>query len=154
MDKDQIKQKAHDLFLVDGGKEQGHYFHGRSMLPLFREGDRLLVRSLNWNALRVGDVIIFRQDLKYPTRRVVRLYNGAALVVGDNWITQRQLIQSDQIVSVVYGRSRDGHALSSEQVRWRIYKTVCLMRFRIFERADRLLRKLARRVAGLSLISH
>ena len=40
--------------------EQLLQYHGRSMWPLFREGDLIVVRPVAWETLRVGDCIAFR----------------------------------------------------------------------------------------------
>lgn len=42
--------------------EQLLQYHGRSMWPVFREGDLIVLRPVSCDALRVGDCIAFRTD--------------------------------------------------------------------------------------------
>jgi hypothetical protein len=131
MEKGFIKQRAHDIFIAEGQGDRGHYFHGNSMLPVFREADYLMLKQIGWENLRVGNVVVFRDELRYPTRRIVKKYSDAVLVVGDNWIDQKQLINSERILGVVYSRRREKRTITSNDIEWKFHMYICLMRFRL-----------------------
>ena len=48
------------------------YFHGESMRPFLVEGDAVVLTPVEWDEIRIGDVITYRAEEKFPTRRVVR----------------------------------------------------------------------------------
>mgnify|MGYP001279846509 CR=1 FL=1 len=55
-------QKTRDSNVPFEPDEQLLHYHGRSMWPLFREGDLLVVRPVACDTLRVGDCIAFRTN--------------------------------------------------------------------------------------------
>ena len=71
MERAQAQRVAGELQLVRSASLSNARFHGLSMLPLLREGDRVVVQSVVWQQIRRGDVITYRCADKYPTRRVV-----------------------------------------------------------------------------------
>ena len=74
---------AREIQLLHGAS--GAQFHGRSMEPLLRDGDELAVEPVRWADIRVGDILTYRLDDRYPTLRVVRRFPGRLVLRGDNW---------------------------------------------------------------------
>src|SRR6266436_196083 len=44
---------------------------GRSMLPLINDGEMLHVQRANIAKLKVGDIVLFRQDTKFKAHRII-----------------------------------------------------------------------------------
>ncbi len=62
------------------------FYSGESMSGVFRPGDELLCRSLPYNELRIGDVIVFSAESgKLIVHRVIRFSDsGDPVTMGDN----------------------------------------------------------------------
>ena len=53
--------------------------------PFLRDGDELVVERVAWEAIRVGDIVTYRLDDRFPTCRVVARLGGKLLLKADNW---------------------------------------------------------------------
>ncbi len=80
-DADRIRLIGKELQVELSSTENSLYFHGTSMSPFLQEGDLVIVRSVAWKDLRLGDIVTYRHEEKFPTRRIVRIW-------GD-WLTLR-----------------------------------------------------------------
>jgi hypothetical protein len=62
------------------------YFHGETMRPLLGEGDHVVVEPIAWEDIRRGDIVTYRFEDKFPTRRVIRIDrdNGMLVIRGDS----------------------------------------------------------------------
>lgn len=81
--------------------------YGKSMLPVLKEGQDVV--SMNWfYKVKVGDIVVIKQDGKEMVKRVQKVQGNKVLVQGDNAqesIDSRQFgpVKMDQIVGkVVY----------------------------------------------------
>jgi hypothetical protein len=86
-------------------------YQGRSMWPVFQEGDLLEVRPVNLQELRVGDCLTYRlnDSETLVTHRVRAIRGGLILTHGDAFPWPDDLSVSEkQIVGRVIGRFRLG----------------------------------------------
>src|SRR5687768_1491996 len=88
-------------------------FHGESMLPLLRDGDRVIVEATRWGDIRVGDLVTYRFEDKFPTRRVVGKGRRGLLAWCDNWPDLRFTILRHDVLGKVIARERDGARLAA-----------------------------------------
>jgi hypothetical protein len=72
--------------------------------------------------VRVGDVVTYRFEDKFPTRRVMVVDRGARqlVVMGDSIPEGREyLVDFDDVIARVTRRRRDGEWLATTDWRWR-----------------------------------
>ncbi|MCB2211672.1 nucleotidyltransferase family protein [bacterium] len=64
-------------------------YYGGSMRSLFRDGERLRVRACSMDAVRAGDVIVFRasSEERHVVHRVIRREETVLLTRGDDLVT-------------------------------------------------------------------
>jgi hypothetical protein len=93
-------------------------FHGESMRPLLRDGDRVIVESVSWEQIRVGDLVTYRFEDKFPTRRVVRKRADSLLLFCDNWPELRWNVAREDVLGRATARERDGVRLGREDAEW------------------------------------
>jgi len=99
------------------------YFHGLTMLPLLREGDEVLTEPIDWGDVRIGDVVTYRFEDKFPTRRVVAIDRAARrfVIMGDSIPGRREyLVPFEDVLARVVRRRRDGHWLDVTSPTWRL----------------------------------
>ena len=97
------------------------FFHGYLMLPLLREGDEVEVEEVATDAIRVGDVVTYRDGEKFPTRRVMELVDGGRtlVIMGDSVRPRRTwLVDVDDVLGRVVRRGRDGSWITTRNWRW------------------------------------
>lgn len=91
----------------DAGREMSFTISGSSMEPLLKSGDRVAVRSVHPEQMKMGDIIAFRSEGRVVIHRLVgRRKTGRGLVYcqkGDNligwtWILEEAII--GKVVSV------------------------------------------------------
>lgn len=111
-----------ELQLADSRKRPV-YFHGLTMLPLLVEGDDVETVPVRGEDVRVGDVVTYRFDDKYPTRRVVvadrerrRLVIKGDSIEGD----REDHVDFDDVLAKVTRRRRDGEWLTTSDWEWRV----------------------------------
>lgn len=78
---------------------------GTSMLPLLRAGkDRVLLTAAQGDALRVGDIPLYRRrNGQYVLHRLVAVTPDGYTMLGDNQTVSEPGVQPDQILAVVKG---------------------------------------------------
>ena len=79
-------------------------YHGNSMRGTFREGDLLLVRSINFASICPGDVITFKSSrcVKLIAHRVRAVFNGSLLTRGDALqFSDREIVTPDMFLGRV-----------------------------------------------------
>lgn len=94
------------------------YFHGETMRPFMGEGDLVEVEPVAWNDIRRGDIITYRFEDKFPTRRVIRIDRDRELLVlrGDSirgwpdFHVSRHDVLGRAVVVVRNGRRIDRHS--------------------------------------------
>jgi signal peptidase I len=57
------------------------YFHGETMRPFLGEGDLIIVEPVSWADIEVGDIVTYRFEEKFPTRRVVKIDRGSGTLI-------------------------------------------------------------------------
>ena len=95
---------------------------GRSMLPLIRDGDLVLVAH-GHAAVRQGDVVVFRREGELVAHRVLRVYGSGAgkrfLTKGDNALRLDPLLSAEEIVGRVLDVRRGDRQMSLDTTAWR-----------------------------------
>jgi len=92
-------------------------FHGNSMSPFLEDGDELIVITVNWGEIKIGDIITYRLDNKFPTYRVVKKLQDYLLLKPDNWPQIFQVHRED-ILGKVIERRRGVSSLSHTNWQW------------------------------------
>lgn len=97
---------------------------GRSMLPLFREGDQVLVEH-GGAGVRRGDIVVFRHGERLITHRVLRRRRQAGEVFyvtkGDNVLHLDPPVRAGEIVGRVLAIKRGGADISLDTAAWRAF---------------------------------
>jgi len=117
MKQDAVKGVAQGLQLLRS-HQMDVRFHGDSMLPFLYDGDRVIVEAVDWNDIRVGDLIAYRLEDKFPTRRVVRRGGDSLLLWCDNWPDLRFRVRREQVLGRAIARERDGTRLHRSDGEW------------------------------------
>jgi hypothetical protein len=98
------------------------YFHGETMRPLLGEGDRIIVQPVEWNEIRPGDIVTYRFEDKFPTRRVIDIQRERDLLIirGDSirdWPDYR--VRREDVLGRAEVRLRDGQRIDRQSPEWR-----------------------------------
>lgn len=113
---------AHEIRLARSREVGPVYFHGETMRPFMGEGDLVIVEPVSWDAIAVGDIITYRFNDKFPTRRVVRIDHGAGTAVlrGDSipgWPDFH--VRREDVLGRATVVIRDGVRISRHSLEWR-----------------------------------
>ena len=73
MKKQDVIGIAKELQLESSSRLNLVYFHGETMFHFLQEGDELIVQPVDWNDIVPGDIVTYREELKFPTRRVIKV---------------------------------------------------------------------------------
>ena len=92
------------------------------MLPFLREGDLVILKPVAWDDIRCGDIITYRNEDKFPTRRV--LFKGAAQlsVRCDSWPDYVDTVDVDDVLGRAEARYRDERCIRPSGFEWRLAK--------------------------------
>lgn len=103
------------------GKQHFVAVTGRSMLPLIRDGDRVLITH-SAGGVRRGDVILFRREGMLIAHRVLQSCEAGSTFVtkGDNAFDLDPTLNAREIVGRVRAIEREGRCMSLETTPWRI----------------------------------
>jgi uncharacterized repeat protein (TIGR01451 family) len=107
--------------LLAGGFGFRFRARGRSMLPLIRDGDILHVQRTNAAGLRVGDIVLFKQDTKFKAHRIVQRTKGLFITRGDAGREVDGAITGGQIVGKIIAKEcvEGGRMVMLEGLRFR-----------------------------------
>lgn len=72
-----------------------------SMNPVLRKGDKVTAVKKDVSDLKVGEVVVFRQNSKYILHRIVKIDNFVVVTAGDNLRKYDPPISLFDIVGVV-----------------------------------------------------
>lgn len=129
MKADRARQIAQELQLARSSQMRVR-FHGQSMQPLLRDGDRVIVEPVGWDDIRPGDLITYRCEDRFPTRRVVRKRASTLLLWCDNWPHDRFQASRAQVLGRAVARERHGVWLDCRDSEWRAAGRRGLAKFR------------------------
>lgn len=130
MDQTRALRSAQELQLLASARMSPVLFHGKSMLPLFRDGDELTAVPAVWEDIQPGDIITYRLDDRFPTCRVM-VKHGDHLVLGaDNWRWARFEAWREDVLAQVVARQRDGVTLRHTDPEWVRHTQSALLHFR------------------------
>lgn len=95
-------------------------WHGRSMEPFLREGDGIRLEPVAWDDIAVGDIITYRLEDKFPTRRVVKKRPHKLILAADHWPGRIFRVWPEDVVGRVAARSRAGRQIDRHSPEWRL----------------------------------
>lgn len=129
---------------------------GVSMLPLIREGkDVLMIEKCDVLTLKKYDVVLFRRkNIKgrgeYVLHRILKVFpHNRFWIVGDN-CTEGEIVDSDMILGVLKGLSRDNKSVNLNGIRYRLYVLFWCAPYRLrflYIKAKRFIKRLLGAVA-------
>ncbi len=121
---------AHELRLSRAAGPPA-YFHGLTMQPHLVEGDLVVTEPVAAADVRLGDVITYRFEDKFPTRRVVARDGRADrfTCMGDSIPGWREYdVPYEDVLARVVRRQRGGEWLAASDLRWRAQALRVLLR--------------------------
>src|SRR5260370_35522145 len=77
---------------------------GRSMLPLINDGEILHVQTANIAKLKVGDIVLFRQDAKFKDHKIIRKGTHEFITRADAGLDADDAIAGRQIVRKIVAK--------------------------------------------------
>jgi hypothetical protein len=131
MDPSRAKIVAHELQISRSSVSSPVCFHGTSMEPLFVEGDQLVIEHIDWEQIVPGDIVTYRFEDKFPTRRVIEKRSDSLVLSCDNWPMERFQTHRDEILGRAVGRRRDGSWLWTGEDEWRRARLRALRRAKL-----------------------
>ena len=119
---EQVRVAVQELRLARSARMGPVYFHGKTMTPFLVEGDLVIVEPVEWDDIEVGDVITYRFEDKFPTRRVVALDRraGTLLLRGDSipgW--PRFHVRRQDVLGRAAVRVRGSRRIGRTSLAWR-----------------------------------
>jgi translation initiation factor IF-1 len=139
---------AKELQLEVSSKQRTLHFHGESMRPFLVEGDQVVVEPVEWDRIRLGDVITYRYLDRFPTRRVVRKTDEELLLWCDNWPDRSFKAARDDVLGHAVARRRGDAWLAAGDFAWKLARVRAMLRWQLRHtrrvRLPRTLRRLRR----------
>jgi hypothetical protein len=120
---------AKELQLAISSPHRTLYFHGESMGPLLIEGDEVVVEPVEWDRIRVGDIITYRYQDRFPTRRVIRKSDTGCDLWCDNWPDRSFTAARADVLGRAIARRRDGVWLTARDSEWVRARRTALRRY-------------------------
>lgn len=104
--------------ILNDEKTIGLIVKGASMRPYLKEGDQVWIQKVEWDCLRVGDLLAFEQNYVIFTHRLIKKSRQGLLTKGDNNLFADSFLTPHQILGKVIGFERTGkyYFLEREQV--------------------------------------
>lgn len=133
MDHDRALEAAREIQLLDSAQLGPVYFHGETMRPFLGEGDLLIVEPVRWDDIRPGDIVTYRNQHKYPTRRVISIDRRKKVlhIYGDN-VPQWEILTVPQrdVLGRATARQRSGTWLYASDKEWQSHTQAIMKRDR------------------------
>ena len=120
---------AQELQLAISSLHRTLYFHGESMRPLLIEADEVVVEPVEWDRIRVGDIITYRYLDRFPTRRVIRKSETGLELWCDNWPDRSFTAARGDVLGRAIARRRDGVWLTARDAEWTRARRTALRRY-------------------------
>jgi len=146
-DAEEARRIARELQVELSSQERTLYFHGESMRPFLGEGDEVVVRSVAFEEIRLGDVVTYRHGEKFPTRRLMRRLPDRLEMWCENWPKRYFETRREDILGLAVARKRDGQWITHRDRAWRAARRSALVKYWWLVGVPRIPRQL-RRVAG------
>lgn len=114
--------------LLKSGQTIQLYPQGYSMYPLLVSGrDEVILSPLPQEALRRGDVVLYRRDTGILVlHRIWRCGEDGYYMVGDNQVQIEGPIQEEQMIGIMTGLVRKGRLIASADPWYRILSGIWL----------------------------
>jgi len=119
IERSRAKRMAGELLVARSSSASPVAFHGSSMEPLFADGDELVIEPVDWERITRGDIVTYRFEDKFPTRRVIAKRGDRIVLACDNWPALRFQAGREDILGRAVGRRRDGRWLRTADDEWR-----------------------------------
>lgn len=120
---------AKELQLAISSPQRTLYFHGESMRPLLVEGDEVVVEPVEWDRIRLGDIVTYRYLDRFPTRRVIRKSATGLDLWCDNWPDRRFTAARGDVLGRAIARRRNGVWLTARDGEWARARRIALRRY-------------------------
>jgi hypothetical protein len=114
-----VRLIAKELQLSFSSETRTLYFHGTSMYPFLVEGDEVVVEPVTWREIRIGDVVTYRFEDKFPTRRVVWKTADRVGFWCENWPERRFEASPPEVLGRAVARKRDDRWITWRDPEWR-----------------------------------
>lgn len=124
--REDLRLVAKELQLSLASESKTLYFHGTSMSPFLVEGDEVVVMPVEWRDIRIGDVVTYRFQDKFPTRRVVWKTSDGVELWCENWPDRRFAASRHDVLGRAVARKRDGRWISTRHPEWRAARRAAL----------------------------
>ena len=120
---------ARELQLAISSPHRTLSFHGESMRPLLIEGDEVVVEPVEWDRIRLGDIVTYRYRDRFPTRRVIRKTATGLELWCDNWPDRSFTAARGDVLGRAIARRRDGVWLTVRDGEWARARRTALRRY-------------------------
>jgi hypothetical protein len=109
---------AKELQLELSSEARTLYFHGQSMRPFLVEGDAIVVAPVEWAQIQIGDVVTYRVEEKFPTRRMVRRSRNGLHLWCENWPERQFFAARDDVLGRAVARKRGDAWITCRDPEW------------------------------------
>jgi hypothetical protein len=109
------------MALVLSRKLGPHVFHGATMLPFLVDGDEVEIEPVSFDQVRPGDIITYRDQQYFPTRRVIRIdrRSRSLILKGDAIPHLTFFVLEEDILGRATSIERGDRRLSAGDAEWR-----------------------------------
>ena len=105
--------------VASAGGEVSLVVHGASMLPAVWPGDQLTTRSVPFDQLRPGQVILFHRDGKLTAHRILSFTADGVVTRGDSLSHPDRPVRAEELVGRVERVVRNGRSRTLELKLWK-----------------------------------
>jgi hypothetical protein len=126
---DKERLLARELQVELSSQERTLYFHGESMRPFLGEGDEVVVRPVAFAEIRLGDVVTYRYNDKFPTRRLMWRTRDRLEMWCENWPGRYFETRREDILGLAVARKRDGKWITNKDAEWRAARRSALLKY-------------------------
>ncbi len=129
MNADAARAVARELQLEASDRLDSVRFHGLSLLPFLQEDDRVIVAPVRWADIRAGDLITYRFQDKYPTRRAILKVGRRLFLWCENWPARPFQCRAEDVLGRAVARERAGARIDESSAEWQQARRRALWRF-------------------------
>lgn len=129
MKADQARAVARELQLLASDRMDSIRFHGLSLQPLLQEDDRIIVEPVDWDEIAPGDLVTYRFEDKYPTRRAIVKMGCRLYLWCENWPSRLFRTTRDHVLGRAVARERGGVRVDRFSEEWRSARRRARARF-------------------------